>query len=159
MLKEGISFISGIQQQIISELKGFAREFKDDSMLCRTHGQTASPSTIGKELAVFAMRLQRQTEALNQVELLGKMNGAVGNYNAPPSPPYPDLDWSAFSKEVIENRLGLKQNNFTIQIEPHDYMAELFDAAARFKHNPHRPQPRHLDLHLHGLLRSKDHRR
>ena len=131
MLKDGVAAVKVYQAQIIDSLKAFAVDFKDDAMLARTHGQTASPTTIGKELAVFANRLQRQTKSIDSIEYLGKMNGAVGNYNAHLSA-YPDVDWIAFSKDVIENRLGLTQNNFTIQIEPHDYMAELFDACARW---------------------------
>lgn len=131
MLKEGVTFTKTVQKDIIDQLKAFSEEFKNDSMLSRTHGQTASPTTIGKELAVFANRLERQSKAIDSIEYLGKMNGAVGNYNAHISA-YPDVDWKAFSKGVIEGRLGLTQNNFTIQIEPHDYMAELFDALARW---------------------------
>ena len=131
MLRDGVAAVKKYQQQIIDELKAFAVEFKEDSMLARTHGQTASPTTIGKELAVFANRLERQSKSIDNISYLGKMNGAVGNYNAHLSA-YPDVDWPAFSKNVIENVLGLTQNNFTIQIEPHDYMAELFDAFARW---------------------------
>ncbi|MCH2207862.1 MAG: adenylosuccinate lyase [Lentisphaerales bacterium] len=131
MLREGVAFTKTVQKDIIDQLKAFSEEFKNDSMLSRTHGQTASPTTIGKELAVFANRLERQSKAIDSIEYLGKMNGAVGNYNAHISA-YPDVDWKAFSKGVIEGRLGLTQNNFTIQIEPHDYMAELFDAIARW---------------------------
>lgn len=131
MLKDGVKSINAYQAKIIDELKTFAVEFKSDSMLARTHGQTASPTTIGKELAVFANRLERQSKVISSIDYLGKMNGAVGNYNAHLSA-YPNVDWPAFSKEVIEQRLGLTQNNFTIQIEPHDYMAELFDAFARW---------------------------
>ena len=131
MLRDGVACIADVQAQITTELKAFAEEFKNDSMLARTHGQTASPTTIGKELAVFANRLERQSNSIKNVQYLGKMNGAVGNYNAHLSA-YPDVDWPAFSKNVIEERLGLVQNNFTIQIEPHDYMAELFDANARW---------------------------
>ena len=131
MLRDGVACIADVQAQIITELKAFAEEFKNDSMLARTHGQTASPTTIGKELAVFANRLERQSNSIKNIQYLGKMNGAVGNYNAHLSA-YPDVDWPAFSKNVIEERLGLVQNNFTIQIEPHDYMAELFDANARW---------------------------
>ncbi|MCM8535466.1 MAG: adenylosuccinate lyase [Lentisphaeraceae bacterium] len=131
MLRDGVSFIKTIQSDVIDQLKEFSVEFKDDSMLARTHGQTASPTTIGKELAVFANRLERQSKSIDSIEYLGKMNGAVGNYNAHLSA-YPSLDWKAFSNGVIEGRLGLTQNNFTIQIEPHDYMAELFDAMARW---------------------------
>ena len=131
MLRDGVACINEVQAQIIAELKAFSEEFKNDSMLARTHGQTASPTTIGKELAVFANRLERQSNSIKEVQYLGKMNGAVGNYNAHLSA-YPDVDWPTFSKNVIEERLGLVQNNFTIQIEPHDYMAELFDANARW---------------------------
>jgi adenylosuccinate lyase len=99
-------------------------------MLSRTHGQPASPTTLGKEMANVAMRLQRAITNIEKVPLLGKMNGAVGNYNAHLSA-YPDVDWEKFSKEVVEKRLGLEFNPYTIQIEPHDYMAELFDAVAR----------------------------
>jgi adenylosuccinate lyase len=99
-------------------------------MLARTHGQSASPTTLGKELANVVARLRRAHQRVATVEILGKMNGAVGNYNAHLSA-YPSFDWQAFSKNVIEQRLGLAFNPYTIQIEPHDYMAELFDAFAR----------------------------
>ena len=131
MLKEGTAFIKQVQSEVIDQLKGFAEEFKSVSMLARTHGQTASPTTIGKELGVFANRLERQSTSIDKIEILGKMNGAVGNYNAHLSA-YPDVDWPEFSRKVIEDSLGLTQNNFTIQIEPHDYMAEIFDAMARW---------------------------
>jgi adenylosuccinate lyase len=131
MLKDGVTFMKSVQSEVIEQLKGFSEEFKNDSMLAKTHGQTASPTTIGKELAVFANRLERQSKSIDSIQFLGKMNGAVGNYNAHLSA-YPDLDWISFAKGVIEGRLGLTQNNFTIQIEPHDYMAELFDAMARW---------------------------
>ena len=101
-----------------------------EPMLSRTHGQPASPTTLGKEMANVAARLARAIDRIERVELLGKMNGAVGNYNAHLSA-YPEFDWEAFSRDVIENRLGLAFNPYTIQIEPHDYMAELFDAVAR----------------------------
>ena len=103
----------------------------DVPMLSRTHGQPASPTTLGKEMANVAARLDRAIRRIEAVELLGKMNGAVGNYNAHLSA-YPSLDWEAFSKNVIESRLGLTFNPYTIQIEPHDYMAELFHAQVRF---------------------------
>ena len=99
-------------------------------MLSRTHGQPASPTTLGKEIANIAKRLERAIAAIAAVPLLGKMNGAVGNYNAHLSA-YPDFDWERFSREVVEQRLGLQFNPYTIQIEPHDGMAELFDAIAR----------------------------
>jgi adenylosuccinate lyase len=107
-----------------------AHTHADQPMLSRTHGQPASPTTLGKEMANVAARLARAIERIAAVPLLGKMNGAVGNYNAHLSA-YPEKDWEAFSKEVIEKRLGLVFNPYTIQIEPHDYMAELFDAIAR----------------------------
>ena len=99
-------------------------------MLSRTHGQPASPTTLGKEMANIAKRLERAIAAIAAVPLLGKMNGAVGNYNAHLSA-YPDFDWEGFAREVVEQRLGLQFNPYTIQIEPHDGMAELFDAIAR----------------------------
>jgi adenylosuccinate lyase len=99
-------------------------------MLSRTHGQPASPTTLGKEIANIAKRLERAIAGIAAVPLLGKMNGAVGNYNAHLSA-YPDFDWEQFAREVVEQRLGLQFNPYTIQIEPHDGMAELFDAIAR----------------------------
>ncbi|MEJ2769735.1 adenylosuccinate lyase [Mycetohabitans sp. B46] len=99
-------------------------------MLSRTHGQPASPTTLGKEIANVAARLARAIDRIAAVTLLGKMNGAVGNFNAHLSA-YPDFDWEAFARDVVQTRLGLTFNPYTIQIEPHDYMAELFDAIAR----------------------------
>jgi len=99
-------------------------------MLSRTHGQTASPTTVGKEAANVAARLATARQRIAAVPLLAKMNGAVGNYNAHVAA-YPGFDWEAFSRQVVEQRLGLAFNAYTIQIEPHDYMAELFDAIAR----------------------------
>ena len=99
-------------------------------MLSRTHGQPASPTTLGKEIANIVKRLERAIAAIAAAPLLGKMNGAVGNYNAHLSA-YPDFDWEGFAREVVEQRLGLQFNPYTIQIEPHDGMAELFDAIAR----------------------------
>jgi adenylosuccinate lyase len=99
-------------------------------MLSRTHGQTASPSTIGKELANVVARLERQLMQISKIELLGKINGAVGNYNAHISA-YPQVDWPAHSQAFVES-LGITFNPYTTQIEPHDYIAELFDAIARF---------------------------
>jgi adenylosuccinate lyase len=117
-------------QGLVARLKDIAHANAELPMLSRTHGQTASPTTLGKEFANVIARLQRAVERISQVEILGKMNGAVGNYNAHLSA-YPAFDWPAFSKGVIEQRLGLVFNPYTIQIEPHDYMAELFDAFAR----------------------------
>ncbi|MBN9115829.1 MAG: adenylosuccinate lyase, partial [Pandoraea sp.] len=117
-------------ESLVAKLGELAREHAAQPMLSRTHGQPASPTTLGKELANVAVRLARALERVRRVELLAKMNGAVGNYNAHLSA-YPEYDWEAFSKAVIEQRLGLTFNPYTIQIEPHDYMAELFDAVAR----------------------------
>ncbi|SDG15203.1 MULTISPECIES: adenylosuccinate lyase [unclassified Duganella] len=116
--------------KVIARLTDIAHANAELPMLSRTHGQTASPTTLGKEMANVVARLQRAVKRIEQVEILGKMNGAVGNYNAHLSA-YPSFDWPAFSKNVIEQRLGLVFNPYTIQIEPHDYMAELFDAFAR----------------------------
>ena len=116
--------------QILSELKRLAQEYKAMPMMCRTHGQPASPSTMGKEMANVYVRLQRQREQIAKVEILGKINGAVGNYNAHISA-YPAHDWHQHAQEFVTS-LGLSFNAFTTQIEPHDYIAELFDALARF---------------------------
>jgi adenylosuccinate lyase len=115
---------------IVARLTEIAHVNAELPMLSRTHGQTASPTTLGKEFANVVARLQRAIKRIEGVEILGKMNGAVGNYNAHLSA-YPGFDWPAFSKNVIEQRLGLVFNPYTIQIEPHDYMAELFDAISR----------------------------
>ncbi|QBE64135.1 adenylosuccinate lyase [Pseudoduganella lutea] len=115
---------------LVAKLKDIAHANAELPMLSRTHGQTASPTTLGKEFANVIARLERAMVRIANVEILGKMNGAVGNYNAHLSA-YPSFDWPAFSKNVIEQRLGLTFNPYTIQIEPHDYMAELFDAFAR----------------------------
>ena len=117
-------------QALITRLTALAHATATQPMMSRTHGQPASPTTLGKEMANVVARLQRAAERIGAVEILAKMNGAVGNYNAHLSA-YPELDWQAFSKKVIEERLGLRFNPYTIQIEPHDYMAELFDAIAR----------------------------
>jgi adenylosuccinate lyase len=117
-------------QAVIARLTEIAHVNADLPMLSRTHGQTASPTTLGKEFANVVARLQRAVKRIADVEILSKMNGAVGNYNAHLSA-YPGFDWPAFSKNVIEQRLGLTFNPYTIQIEPHDYMAELFDAVSR----------------------------
>ena len=115
---------------VIAKLTELAHEHAALPMLSRTHGQPASPTTLGKEIANVVARLKRAEQRIAGVEILGKMNGAVGNYNAHLSA-YPQFDWESFSKNVIEQRLGLTFNPYTIQIEPHDYMAELFDAIAR----------------------------
>lgn len=116
--------------RVIARLREMAHRYADLPMLSRTHGQTASPTTLGKEMANVVARLQRAYHKITEVEILAKMNGAVGNYNAHFSA-YPDVDWEGFAKNVVETRLGLSFSRYTIQIEPHDYMAELFDAIAR----------------------------
>ncbi len=120
--------------RIVLKLREMARAFADVPMLSRTHGQTASPTTVGKELANVVVRLQGAVERIAAVKILAKMNGAVGNYNAHLAA-WPDFDWEAFSKKVVETHepmgLGLTFQPYSIQIEPHDYMAELFDAIAR----------------------------
>jgi adenylosuccinate lyase len=119
---------------IVTRLREMAHQFADVSMLSRTNGQTASPTTVGKEIANVAVRLAKAREQIAAVKLLGKMNGAVGNYNAHLSA-WPDFDWESFSRKVVETPvpagLGLSFQPYSIQIEPHDYMAELFDAVAR----------------------------
>ncbi len=119
---------------IIAKLREMAHQHAQVPMLSRTHGQTASPTTVGKELANVVMRLQAATARITTVKILAKMNGAVGNYNAHLSA-WPDFDWEAFSQKVVETNepqgLGLTFQPYSIQIEPHDYMAELFDAIAR----------------------------
>jgi adenylosuccinate lyase len=114
---------------LIARLSELAHQLADQPMLSRTHGQTASPTTMGKELANVVYRLQRQQKQLAANEILGKINGAVGNFNAHLSA-YPDFDWESFAKTFVES-LGLTYNPMTIQIEPHDYMAELYDTLAR----------------------------
>ncbi|MEJ5896915.1 adenylosuccinate lyase [Aquabacterium sp. G14] len=115
---------------LIGTMSGLAHNLAEIPMLSRTHGQTASPTTVGKEVANVVARLANARARIADVKLLAKMNGAVGNYNAHLSA-YPDKDWEAFSQSVIEKQLGLTFNPYTIQIEPHDYMAELFDAVTR----------------------------
>jgi adenylosuccinate lyase len=130
MLREGRKVFLQDAEAIIDGIAKLAHDYAEDSMLSRTHGQTASPTTVGKEMANVAARLRRQIKTVKEVELLGKINGAVGNYNAHLSA-YPDVDWQANAKEFVES-LGLTWNPYTTQIEPHDYIAELFDAIARF---------------------------
>ena len=121
-------------ERIVQRLREMAHQYADVPMLSRTHGQTASPTTVGKELANVVVRLSAACTAIAEVKILGKMNGAVGNYNAHLSA-WPDFDWEAFSRKVVETPeplgLGLTFQPYSIQIEPHDYMAELFDAVAR----------------------------
>ena len=130
MLKEGRDQVMvPALQQIANTLIAMAHEFADIPMLSRTHGQTASPTTVGKEFANVAYRLTRQISLISAVPMLGKINGAVGNYNAHISA-YPEIDWAQSAKQFIE-QLDLEHNPYTTQIEPHDYMAELFDGLAR----------------------------
>jgi adenylosuccinate lyase len=130
MLREGREVFLKDAEAIIDGIVKLAHDYADVPMLSRTHGQTASPTTVGKEMANVAARLRRQITAVKNVELLGKINGAVGNYNAHLSA-YPDIDWQANAQTFVES-LGLNWNPYTTQIEPHDYIAELFNAIARF---------------------------
>jgi len=116
--------------QLIDAVKGLAHEYRDIPLLSRTHGQPATPSTMGKEMANVAYRLERQLRQLSKIDVLGKINGAVGNYNAHISA-YPEVDWHQLSEQFVTS-LGLTWNPYTTQIEPHDYIAELFDCIARF---------------------------
>jgi len=116
--------------RITQRLTAMAHEFADVAMLSRTHGQSASPTTLGKEIANVAARLQRARTQIAEVQPLAKMNGAVGNYNAHVAA-WPEFDWEGFARGVVEGSLRLTFNPYTIQIEPHDWMAELFDAVAR----------------------------
>ena len=116
-------------QVLTARLKSLAHQHADAPMLSHTHGQTATPSTLGKEMANVAYRLQRAEQRLAATEILGKINGAVGNYNAHLAA-YPNVDWEKFAQDFVSSR-GITFNPYTIQIEPHDYMAELFDAYAR----------------------------
>ena len=117
-------------ERIAQRLATMAHEFAELPMLSRTHGQTASPTTLGKEIANVAARVATARQRIAAVVPLAKMNGAVGNYNAHLAA-YPGFDWEAFARRVVEQQLGLTLNAYTIQIEPHDWMAELFDAVAR----------------------------
>ena len=131
MLKQGRDEVLLSQaDEIISTLTDLAQAFADEPMLSRTHGQTASPTTVGKELANVVARLTRQRQQIASVAILGKINGAVGNYNAHLSA-YPDIDWQENAEQFVTS-LGIQWNPYTTQIEPHDYIAELFDAISRF---------------------------
>jgi adenylosuccinate lyase len=130
MLKEGREVIVAQMQACISAIKICALENADQPMLSRTHGQPATPTTVGKEFANTGVRLERQLRQLEATLLLGKINGAVGNYNAH-FVAYPEVDWPEFAKHFVES-LGLQFNPYTIQIEPHDYIAEFFHALSRF---------------------------
>ncbi len=115
--------------QLVEHLRKMSHDLADIPMLARTHGQPATPTTLGKEIAVFTARLDRAWHRIKEVEIFGKMNGASGNFNAHVVA-YPDVDWETLAYKVVTD-LGLGWNRYTIQIEPHDYMAELFDAYAR----------------------------
>ncbi|MBO3658524.1 adenylosuccinate lyase [Acinetobacter haemolyticus] len=130
MLKNGREVLVASMKQILNAISTLATTHAEQPMLSRTHGQTASPTTLGKEMANVAYRLARQIKQFQNVELLGKINGAVGNYNAHLSA-YPEIDWAAHAQAFVES-LGLSFNPYTTQIEPHDYMAELFDALRRY---------------------------
>ena len=131
MLKEAreLSLLPGMDA-VISTIRDLALQHAEVPMLSRTHGQPASPTTLGKEMANFATRLDRQRQQVASVELMGKSNGAVGNYNAHLAA-YPDIDWASHSEQFVEG-LGLAWNSCTAQIEPHDYIAELYGAICRF---------------------------
>ncbi|MCP5437868.1 MAG: adenylosuccinate lyase [Sedimenticolaceae bacterium] len=131
MLREGRDAVLLPQvDAVINAIRSLAHKYADHPMLSRTHGQPASPTTLGKELANVVARLLRQREQIVAVTLMGKINGAVGNYNAHLSA-YPEIDWVLHAQTFVES-LGIAWNPYTTQIEPHDYMAELFDAVARF---------------------------
>lgn len=119
-----------VMQEIVDTVTAKAKEYKSVAMMARTHGQPATPTTMGKEFANVAVRLRRQLEHVKSVRLMGKINGAVGNYNAHLAA-YPNVDWHRLSERFVTS-LGLDWNAYTTQIEPHDYVAELFDAVARF---------------------------
>ncbi|MBZ5486328.1 adenylosuccinate lyase [Halomonas aquamarina] len=130
MLADGLKALLPTMHEVANEVAKLAIAHAAQPMLSRTHGQTASPTTLGKEMANVAYRLKRQLKQIERVEVLGKINGAVGNYNAHLTT-YPDIDWEANARTFVEG-LGLCFNPYTTQIEPHDYIAELFDAICRF---------------------------
>ncbi|MCL1045206.1 adenylosuccinate lyase [Shewanella sp. 1_MG-2023] len=131
MLKEARELVLAPQcLEIVDAIKKLATDNKSVPLMSRTHGQPASPTTLGKEMANVAVRLERQLNQINAVEIMGKINGAVGNYNAHISA-YPEVNWHELSQRFVTS-LGINWNPYTTQIEPHDYIAELFDAVARF---------------------------
>ena len=130
-VRDGVAVLLAAQRELVAGLADFARGAADVPMLARTHGQPASPTTLGKEMAVFVRRLREASEALAALDLPGKLNGAVGNYNAH-AIAYPDVDWPALARRVIEGRFGLRQNPLTTQIESHDGLAAVFDALSRW---------------------------
>jgi len=131
MLKDSRELLVAKMQQVTDSIVDLAITHADQPMLSRTHGQTASPTTLGKEMVNVAYRLARQIKQIGQVELLGKINGAVGNYNAHLSA-YPEVNWQSHAEQFINQSLELTFNPYTTQIEPHDYIAELFDVVKRF---------------------------
>lgn len=130
MLADGLGALLPVLHEVIESIAALAEEHAAQPMLSRTHGQTASPTTLGKEMANVAYRLKRQLRQIEEIPILGKINGAVGNYNAHLTT-YPEVDWQANARTFVEG-LGLSFNPYTTQIEPHDYIAELFDAIGRF---------------------------
>ncbi|WNK19398.1 adenylosuccinate lyase [Halomonas piscis] len=130
MLSDGLDALLPVLHEVVEGIAALAAEHAAQPMLSRTHGQTASPTTLGKEMANVAYRLKRQLCRIEETPLLGKINGAVGNYNAHLAT-YPEVDWQANARAFVEG-LGLTFNPYTTQIEPHDYIAELFDAIGRF---------------------------
>ncbi|MDQ7049729.1 MAG: adenylosuccinate lyase [Enterobacterales bacterium] len=130
MLKDASLVVDDLQDQLVNSIADLAHQYADTPLMSRTHGQPASPTTLGKEMANVVARLQRQQAQFGNVQLMGKINGAVGNYNAHISA-YPEVDWPAFAQSFIEN-LSLTWNPYTTQIEPHDYIAEYFDVISRF---------------------------
>ena len=131
MLRDGLAVLRDVQNELVQKLGAFARETASEPMLAHTHGQPASPTTLGKELAVFVNRFERISGALETLRMPAKMNGAVGCFNAHLAA-YPEVDWSALTRRVIEDKFSLAQNPLTTQIEPHDGIAELFDALCRW---------------------------
>ena len=130
MLRDASVVVSNYQDEIVNAISDLAHQYAEVPLMSRTHGQPASPSTLGKEMANVVARLQRQQSQFGRVQLMGKINGAVGNYNAHISA-YPEVDWPAFAQGFVES-LGLTWNPYTTQIEPHDYVAEYFDVITRY---------------------------
>ncbi|OQY44035.1 MAG: adenylosuccinate lyase [Anaerolineaceae bacterium 4572_78] len=132
MLKKGIGCIwQGKAEMVIQAIDELAKKYQTVPMLAHTHGQAASPTTVGKEMAVFRHRLKRQLQFIKNQSYLGKINGAVGNFNAH-QVAYPDMNWSQFAHDFVEKQLGLTYNPLTTQIESHDYIAEIFHNIIRF---------------------------
>ncbi len=130
MLRDASVVVNDYQDQVVNAIADLAHQYAEVPLMSRTHGQPASPTTLGKEMANVVARLQRQQAQFGRVQLMGKINGAVGNYNAHISA-YPEVDWSAFAQAFVES-LELTWNPYTTQIEPHDYVAEYFDVITRY---------------------------